>query len=315
MTLEEMTKRFSKREVEAARLHRNYKGARERIIRKFKDSIAEGINVETCKEGLEDILKNTPAAPPIDPEEPADLDEDVKWRMRVIKWTYEERNGDDDDDEEPNKMELVNRDAVLDAYRKKKLTVEDGKMTVWYAGHMVMGPMLKKDFNIQMKIDNRPKWEAQYGPGRIWTEECDEYYAKKQSATIATYNQVAMHTFEIQARLIGQANFKRVQNILDDTGSVYLELFRKDDCRDLGLTPAYGHYNQDVTLETTNGTVRRKCIYKVSATITPGYGGDQFRSSGMFLRTHFFTATSPHDRGNLYISDKKSGVTGPLPAS
>jgi len=41
--------------------------------------------------------------------------------------------------------------------------------------------------------------------------------------------------YNIQARLFGKTEFKRINNILDDTGSEYLELYEQDDCAKLGL--------------------------------------------------------------------------------
>ncbi len=132
------------------------------------------------------------------------------------------------------------------------------------------------------------------------------------------------------ARLLGATQFITLKNILDDTGSTYLELFRDDDCRKLGLTPGYHAWMNNVTLDTANGTVIRRSfglevqlvvngasfgtVAQVRATITRGVGGRQLRCSGMFLRHSLFTATSPNGQGILYISNKKTGVTKPLPA-
>jgi hypothetical protein len=111
---------------------------------------------------------------------------------------------------------------------------------------------------------------------------------------------------------------------------MYLELFRNDDCKTLGLTPGYHAWKSDVILDTANGAIRRKSfnlevqllvdgepfgpVLEVTATVSPGSGRDQLRCSGMFLRQALFTATSPNGQGELYISDKKTGVTRPLPA-
>lgn len=48
--------------------------------------------------------------------------------------------------------------------------------------------------------------------------------------------------------------------------------------------------------------------------LTPRSPAGSSHCSGMFLRSLFFTATCPDGRGMLYVSDKKTGVTGPLPA-
>ncbi|KAL1983598.1 hypothetical protein VTN96DRAFT_10177 [Rasamsonia emersonii] len=243
--------------------------------------------------------------------------------MRVIKYTY--RDVEDIDD-----GELKNRDAVLRAYRQRELKVDD-KITVWFAGHLTMGPLSRNNFDFQHVIDNIPKWTEQFGPGRIWIEDPSPAIAKMQSAAIMPFNEHSHHMFELRARLIGSAQFTFLRNILDDTGSTYLELFRDDDCQWLSLTRGCHFWMPNVLLDTANGLVTRRSIElevqlvvngapfgnitRVRATITPGFGGDQLRCSGMFLRNQLFTATSPYGQGVLYISDRKTGVTQPLPAA
>ena len=122
--------------------------------------------------------------------------------------------------------------------------------------------------------------------------------------------------------MLGAAQFITLNNILDDTGSSCLELFRDDDYQQLGLTPAYHTWMNNVMLDTANGTVPRRSLQlevqllvngapfgpvdQVRATITPGVGANQLRCSGMFLRQALFTATNPNGQGILYISDKKT---------
>jgi hypothetical protein len=93
----------------------------------------------------------------------------------------------------------------------------------------------------------------------------------------------------------GQAQSITLTNILDDTGSTYLEL-SDDDCLLLGLTPGCHGWGNDVLLDTANGQVRRESIdvevqllvngapfgpiANVIATITPGMGQDELRCSG-----------------------------------
>lgn len=115
-----------------------------------------------------------------------------------------------------------------------------------------------------------------------------------------------------------------LHNILDDTGSDCLELFADDDCVKLGLTPSYQYWGPNITLETSNGTVRRQSIalavqlYVNSApfgpvvleyaTISPGLGGNQERASGMALRQNLFTGMSPYGAGSLLLSDALLGT-------
>lgn len=102
-----------------------------------------------------------------DPEEPEDLDEDVQWRLRVLKYMDRVGEGSDAGSDE---RDLKNRNAIVKAYRQQKLKVQDGQITVWFAGHMVMGPLSQRDFDFQDIIDDISKWTEQYGPGRIWVE-------------------------------------------------------------------------------------------------------------------------------------------------
>ena len=119
--------------------------------------------------------------------------------------------------------------------------------------------------------------------------------------------------------------------MLDDTGSDILEMYR-EDCRALGLSPNYPYWGQDVVVDTSNGRVRRLSFYIAAqllsangqplgpvvlaeAAVIPQIGGNKTRTSGMFFREGLFTATCPFGNGNLYLSDRKSGVTRPLPAS
>ncbi|KAJ9353135.1 hypothetical protein DTO027B9_5387 [Paecilomyces variotii] len=190
MTLDEMLAKYPKRSVEQAVIHRNYKEGREQTIRKFEEQICRGIHVETCMAGLKGFLENTPPAPPFDPEEPEDLDEDVQWRLRVLKYMDRVGEGSDAGSDE---RDLKNRNAIVKAYRQQKLKVQDGQITVWFAGHMVMGPLSQRDFDFQDIIDDISKWTEQYGPGRIWVENATLPLAKMQSAAIAPYGQCLQH--------------------------------------------------------------------------------------------------------------------------
>jgi hypothetical protein len=57
-----------------------------------------------------------------------------------------------------------------------ELKIDDGKLTVWFGGHMVIGPLSRSDFDLQTVVDNMPRWKDQFGPSHIWVE--DVYLAK-----------------------------------------------------------------------------------------------------------------------------------------
>ena len=99
----------------------------------------------------------------MDPTEPSDLNPDVAWRVRVLKHFHQP-----DCD---NLYELENLNSVLEAYRCGKLRVENGQVTVFFAGRVVMGPLSNRDLDLKYVVDKVPEWQTAYGPGRIWLEE------------------------------------------------------------------------------------------------------------------------------------------------
>jgi hypothetical protein len=82
--------------------------------------------------------------------------------MRVLKY-FLRKDCDD--------KELANLDAVLNAYRHRKLKVDDDLVTVWFAGHMTLGPLSGSDPKLDQIFEKVPEWQDMYGPGRIWLEE------------------------------------------------------------------------------------------------------------------------------------------------
>jgi hypothetical protein len=82
--------------------------------------------------------------------------------MRVLQY-FLRKDADD--------KELTNLNAVLDAYRHRKLKVDDNQVTVWFAGHMTMGPLSGCDPKLDQIFEKVTEWQAMYGPGRIWLEE------------------------------------------------------------------------------------------------------------------------------------------------
>ncbi|KAH8803016.1 hypothetical protein F5884DRAFT_494263 [Xylogone sp. PMI_703] len=176
MTLEEMQTKYKRLVVEDARLNRNYVKNLQETIEKHQRLIDEGApNSDLCKEYIEHIRRTRPPAPPIDPDEPQGLDNDVKWRMRVLKWFLEYLK---DDGEWENhiapKGEDVDIEAVLEAYRKGTLKVNDDEFTVWYAGQLVMGPLPREALDKEAVYQNKARWEAEFGPGRVWIEVIEE---------------------------------------------------------------------------------------------------------------------------------------------
>jgi hypothetical protein len=80
--------------------------------------------------------------------------------MRILKYFLRPDNDDE---------EVANIDGILNAYRNRKLKV-DNQITVWFAGHMTMGPLSGRDSNLKRIFDKVPEWQAKYGPGHVWLE-------------------------------------------------------------------------------------------------------------------------------------------------
>lgn len=97
----------------------------------------------------------------IDPAEPRDLSPDVLWRIRLLKHRLC-----------PQVDERLRRnfDAILTAYREKKLDIDDQTSTIWYAGKMVKGPMSNKELKQRRLGPERPRLKELYGPGDLWAE-------------------------------------------------------------------------------------------------------------------------------------------------
>jgi hypothetical protein len=72
----------------------------------------------------------------VDDTLPSNLEVDVLWRLRVLK--YRPRKHCDPED-------LVNLNAIVDAYNRGALKVGDHVVTVWYFGHMTVGPLKVDD--------------------------------------------------------------------------------------------------------------------------------------------------------------------------
>ncbi|KAJ6190024.1 hypothetical protein N7519_000045 [Penicillium mononematosum] len=184
VTIDEMLERYPRR--------------RAKVIRQFEQQIDQGVNVESCREGIQWALENMSPTRPFDPAEPQDLHPDVLWRIQFLKYMY--LDGDDVDEEE-----WVNYHAVLNAYRSGRFDMDPEKVTVWFAGELKLRPFPRRDLNevaISMQIS---EWRAELGHGRVWIED-----------------------FSLSVRLIGATDFISIDNVLDDTGSAPLEIFRDD---------------------------------------------------------------------------------------
>ena len=112
----------------------------------------------------------------VDPDEPQHLDAAVLWIIKLLKYEY--RNG-------PSvpaipglipEEDIRNVNAVLSAYRRGELRGDLDKVTVWFAGQMVLGPRPRE--GVWEKI-----WEEQqastkvYGDSRPWVEDvCEAPY-------------------------------------------------------------------------------------------------------------------------------------------
>ncbi|OQD67410.1 hypothetical protein PENDEC_c037G07104 [Penicillium decumbens] len=154
MTVEEMLQRYPKSEVEKAIFDIKFSEHRAQTIKRLHESIARGVNVDLCHQLLKEIERDKPPGPPI----------------KALKYQY--RNGPP-----PPVMpglvpeeDIRNVHAVLSAYREGKLQIDLDKVTVWFAGHMVLGPRPRE--GVWDKIREEQKaWTKEYGKSRPWVED------------------------------------------------------------------------------------------------------------------------------------------------
>lgn len=74
--------------------------------------------------------------------------------------------------------DIRNNNAVLSAYRRGELRVDFDKVTVWFAGQMVLGPRPRE--GLWDKIwKEQQEWTKVYGDSRPWVEDvCEACYSK-----------------------------------------------------------------------------------------------------------------------------------------
>jgi len=118
---------------------------------------------------------------------------------------------------------------------------------------------------------------------------------------------------------------------LDDTGSDTFDIFEHPDLQALQIPPfpVYWHRNNWIQIITAGGMVYKEQVWLqvrlldaayqpvgpwavMPGVINPG-NFNRMRCSGMYTRQNLFTATSPDGLGNLFVSEKKHGVTSQLP--
>lgn len=99
-----------------------------------------------------------------DPDEPQHLHPDVLWRIQFLKYMYP-------DTSDLHESELASIHAVLDAYRTENLQVDLEKVTVWFGGNMVMGPMSREELDVEILNMPVDEWRERFGPGMVWIEE------------------------------------------------------------------------------------------------------------------------------------------------
>ncbi|PGH13337.1 hypothetical protein AJ79_03754 [Helicocarpus griseus UAMH5409] len=177
MTIDEMMAKYPADKVQLAMFTRDYAGLKKQRASHYKEQIAKGVNVDTCRKGLRRLAEEYTPAPPTNPDEPTDLDPDVQWRMRVLKYRIRPKCLDGAD-------MCVNVDAVLDAYRQGKLRISDELSTSWYTGHMFMGPMPNRDAEDCMVGLLHPQLEEMFGPGDFWAENTVVYSQKGKAVPV-----------------------------------------------------------------------------------------------------------------------------------
>ncbi|KAF3394319.1 hypothetical protein F1880_005370 [Penicillium rolfsii] len=173
MTIGEMLQRYPRAEVERAIFDFNFSLHRAQTVKRYQDSIARGVNVDQCQQVLKEIEENMPPGPPVDPDEPQHLDAAVLWRIKLLKYEY--RNGP----LVPAIPGLIpgedirNVNAVLSAYRRGELQGDRDKVTVWFAGQMVLGPRPRE--GVWEKIrEEQKEWTKVYGKSWPWVEDVCE---------------------------------------------------------------------------------------------------------------------------------------------
>jgi len=79
--------------------------------------------------------------------------------------------------------DIRNVHAVLSAYREGKLQIDLDKVTVWFAGHMVLGPRPRE--GVWDKIREEQKaWTKEYGKSRPWVED---FVPRRARYAVATF--------------------------------------------------------------------------------------------------------------------------------
>ncbi|KAJ5698107.1 hypothetical protein N7462_000112 [Penicillium macrosclerotiorum] len=246
-----------------------------------------------------------------DPDEDPSLSPDVLWRIMALKYQFKGgRNnlglyGQD----EIHESVKVNIDAVLAAYRNGGLEVSKDMISVWWAGNLVKGPMKRKDWNRDSLPSDMPEWREKYGPGLPWVED---------------YNL----RVKLKGWNVGDPEIN-ITNVLDDTGSNYLELFLDDAAALMLDFNTYPYFGAPVMALTANG-ITWYHTFQVRISVLRGdfslfgvfgdywfdawavlplatYSG-QYRCSGPALRLKYYTATNP--MGRMMISNNKSGLRG-----
>jgi hypothetical protein len=116
---------------------------------------------------------------------------------------------------------------------------------------------------------------------------------------------------------------------MNDTGSSVQTIFPTDLTALLHNQLTYQGYRGTLVVETANGLVRRRKIviemqitkadgtaitpwFTETAIITPPQAGIQYRLSGKAMRNHLYFATPPGNT-NLFVAEKKNGITTQLP--
>ncbi|KAJ9216508.1 hypothetical protein DTO166G4_1724 [Paecilomyces variotii] len=170
MSIDEMLERYPKIEVERAVFDRDFTLHRAQTIAGLQESINRGINVDICRQTLDEIDHIIPPQAPFYPDVPKNLDPDVIWRIGVLRYAY--RNGSP----APALAGLMpeedmrNISAVLDAYRRGELKVDVDKVTVWFAGRMVLGPCVREGLWDKIRSE-RQAWSEAYGESQPWVED------------------------------------------------------------------------------------------------------------------------------------------------
>ncbi|KAJ5594961.1 uncharacterized protein N7459_001169 [Penicillium hispanicum] len=226
--------------------------------------------------------------------------------------------------------QLPNVEAIMDAYRAKKLAWTPGLVTYWSRGKKICDGPKKFDWK---EFDQYS--DGQKGQKGFWVEGID-FTLRVPNPAVHYSNGVKNGAGNGAVNGDGSGGSHGDESItwefIDDTGSAIMVLYEEDltrlenksqqAARLMGYFTGVGvfgaltlaSYKLEVTIRNDDGNNMVDWV-PIQVAIKPGSRvGDNFRISGPWMRHRFFVGTSPNNTGMLYISRNKAGLVRELPA-